>query len=102
MKQPERVVEPVLTPPLPPEPLASLGAHQVPPNLPLHPLADKRKALARVACREVVHPTGPLVSRKPTSGVNVAGPDSESHVYNNLAPFVGLNDLCNLSRFCDA
>ena len=25
MKQPERVVEPVLTPPLPPEPLASLG-----------------------------------------------------------------------------
>jgi hypothetical protein len=54
MKQPERVVKPVFTPLLPPEPLASLGAHQVPPNLPLHPLVDKRKALARVACREVV------------------------------------------------
>ena len=49
MKQPERVVEPVFTPLLPPEPLASLGTHQVPPNLPFHPLADKRKTLGRVA-----------------------------------------------------
>jgi hypothetical protein len=27
---------------------------------------------------------------------------TESHVYNNLPRFVGLNDLCNLSCFCDA
>ena len=58
MEQAERVVEPVLTPLLPSESPQSLGSHQVPPNLPFHPLADKRKALARVTRRKVVHPAG--------------------------------------------
>jgi len=37
VKQSECVVEPLLTPPLPAEPFALPGAHQMPSNLLLHP-----------------------------------------------------------------
>jgi len=57
MKQPERVVEPVRIPLLPSESLESLGSHQVAPNLLLHPLADKRKALAGVPYCKVCTPS---------------------------------------------
>jgi hypothetical protein len=47
---------PLLTPPLPAESWAFSGAHQMPPNLPLHPEFNVGKA-ARVPYRKVVDPT---------------------------------------------
>jgi hypothetical protein len=57
VKQSECVVEPLLTPPLPAESCALPGAHQVPPNLLLHPELNVGKTSARVPYRKVVHPT---------------------------------------------
>jgi hypothetical protein len=57
VEQPECVVEPLRTPPLPAESLAPSGAHQVPSNLLLHPELDVGKAPVRVSYRKVVHPT---------------------------------------------
>jgi hypothetical protein len=44
VKQSECVIEPLRTPPLPAESLAPSGAHQVPPNLLLHPELNVGKA----------------------------------------------------------
>src|SRR5262249_59281237 len=56
VEQPEPLVQPPPTPPPPTEAPALPGAHQMPPHLLLHPVADEREAAARVADREVVHP----------------------------------------------
>src|SRR3954451_25350458 len=56
VEQPEPPAQPPLTPPPPAEAPALPGAHQVPPHLLLHPVADEREAAARMADREVVHP----------------------------------------------
>jgi len=52
----ERAVNPLRTPPLPAHPTTLPGAHHVPPNLPLHPALDQRKAAARIADPKVVRP----------------------------------------------
>src|SRR5258708_21681223 len=57
VKQPECVIEPRRTPPLPAESWTLPGAHQVPPNLLLHPELNVGKAPARVPYRKLVHPT---------------------------------------------
>jgi hypothetical protein len=57
VKQAECVIEPQRTPPLPAESCALPGAHQVPPNLLLHPELNVGKAPARVPYRKVVDPT---------------------------------------------
>jgi hypothetical protein len=57
VEQTECVVEPLRTPPLPAESFVLSGAHQVSPNLLLHPELNVGKALARVPHRKVVHPS---------------------------------------------
>jgi hypothetical protein len=56
MKEPKRAIEPLLTPPLPPEAWALTGSGQVALNLLLYPVSDIREAPAGVADRKVVHP----------------------------------------------
>src|SRR6516225_1799709 len=55
-KQPEPVVQPRPTPPLPAEAPSLLGPHHVPPHLLLDPVLDIAKAPARVPDPEIVHP----------------------------------------------
>src|SRR5215472_858772 len=57
VEQPECVIEPLRTPPLPAESLAPSCSHQMPPNLLLHPELNVGKAPARVSYRKVVDPT---------------------------------------------
>jgi len=57
VEQPERVIEPLLTPPLPAESWTLPGSHQMSPKLLLHPELDIGKAPARVSYGKVVHPT---------------------------------------------
>src|ERR1019366_7411806 len=57
VKQSECVIEPLRTPPLPAESFAPSGAHQMPPNLLLHPELNVGKTPARVPYRKVAHPT---------------------------------------------
>ena len=52
----ERAMKPLRTPPFPAHAQTLPGAHHVPPNLPLHPAFDHRKAAARIADPKVVHP----------------------------------------------
>jgi len=55
VKQPEFVIEPTPTPPLPAETLPVTGPHQMPPYLLLHPVFDKTKASTGVANGKVIH-----------------------------------------------
>src|SRR5215831_241265 len=57
MEEPQRPIQPLLAPPLPPEALALATSRQVAPNLLLDPVSDVREAPTRVAHRKVVHPT---------------------------------------------
>jgi hypothetical protein len=56
VKQTECVVEPLRTPPLASESFVLSGAHQVSPNLLLHPELNVGKSPARVPHRKVVYP----------------------------------------------
>jgi len=57
LKESQLLVEPLSTPPFPPETWPQPGAHQVPPNLLFHPVFDEREAPTGVSYREVVHPS---------------------------------------------
>ena len=57
LEQPECVIEPLRTPPLPAESLAPSGAHQMPPSLLFQPDLNVGRAPARVPYCKVVHPT---------------------------------------------
>ena len=56
VEQPEFAIQPLLTPSLPAEALPLPGTHQMPPDLLLYPVFDKRKASARMPHRKAVHP----------------------------------------------
>ena len=56
VEQPQSVVQPRPTPPLPAEALSFPGVHQVAPDLLLYPIFDVAEALTGVPNREVVHP----------------------------------------------
>jgi hypothetical protein len=56
VEQPEFVIEPAPTPPLPAETLSVTGPHQITPHLLLHPVCDKAKASTGGADGKVVHP----------------------------------------------
>src|SRR5262245_949299 len=57
VKQSERPIEKLRTPPLPAEALAPPGTHQVPPGLLFDPFTDDLKASSRAANAEVEDPT---------------------------------------------
>src|SRR6516165_8398926 len=56
VEEPEFVIEPAPTPPLPAETLPLSGPHQVPSHLLLHPVFDIAKASTGIADGEVVYP----------------------------------------------
>src|SRR5262249_47603246 len=65
-EQPQVVVQPPPTPPVPTEAPKPPGAHQVPPHLLLHPVLDVAEAPTRVAHGKVVHPAaGDRVDESP-------------------------------------
>src|ERR1700730_12803310 len=55
--QPQRFVQPCLTPPLPAEALAVPGPRHVAPDLLFHPVFNEAEALAGISHRKVCHPT---------------------------------------------
>jgi hypothetical protein len=60
-EEPEFIVEPTPTPPLPAETLPVSGPHEMPPHLLLHPVFDKAKASTGVADGKIVHPAAHLI-----------------------------------------
>jgi hypothetical protein len=57
IKEPDPLVQPALTPPLPAEASTLAGSAQVPPNLLLDPVANVGKAPTRMPNRKVLYPT---------------------------------------------
>ena len=56
VKQPQSVIQPPPTPPLPAKALAIPRTHQMPPHLLFHPIFDKAKASGGVSHGKVAHP----------------------------------------------
>src|SRR5262249_2429159 len=56
VKQPQRVIQPSPTPPLPAKALAVPRTHQMPPHLLFHPIFDQAKASGGVSHGTVAHP----------------------------------------------
>src|SRR5262249_44770662 len=56
VEQSQRAVQPLPTPPLPPETMALARSSQVVPNLLFHPVADEGEAATRMTDRKVLHP----------------------------------------------
>ena len=57
VEQPQGVVQPPPTPPLPAEAFSVPCTHQMPPHLLFHPVFDKTKASVRVSHGNIAHPS---------------------------------------------
>src|SRR5712691_966112 len=83
-KQPERVIEPRRTPPLPAEAPPIPRPHQMAPDLPLDPPPHNGKAPARVPNPEVVDPTPQLRVDLGDQRLHRLGPVAPEHLLEPL------------------
>ena len=86
VEQPQRAVQPITTPPLPPEIVTLACPGQVVPNLFLHPVADVREAATRVTDRKVLHPAA-------QNGI-----DTRNHVCDGPRPMTSKDRLERLQQ----